>query len=61
MIDLHTHINESDGTYTPAELVNAAVELGLLYALLFIPFTYYLDRFSYRRYLRKTGQQPTKR
>ena len=39
----------------------AAVELGVLYALLFIPFTYYLDRFSYGRYLRKTGKQPTKR
>ena len=39
----------------------AAVELGVLYALLFTPFTYYLDQFSYRRYLRKSGQQPTKR
>ena len=39
----------------------AAVELGVLYAFLFTPFTYYLDQFSYRRYLRKSGQQPTKR
>lgn len=29
MIDLHTHTNESDGTLTPAELVEAAVECGL--------------------------------
>lgn len=32
MIDLHTHTNASDGTYTPQELVNEAVSLGL-YAL----------------------------
>jgi predicted metal-dependent phosphoesterase TrpH len=29
MIDLHSHTNESDGTYTPAELVNAAVAMRL--------------------------------
>lgn len=29
MIDLHTHTNESDGTYTPDELVQAAVDAGL--------------------------------
>ena len=29
MIDLHTHTNESDGTYSPFELVDAAVEAGL--------------------------------
>jgi predicted metal-dependent phosphoesterase TrpH len=29
LIDLHTHTNESDGTYTPAELIQAAVEVGL--------------------------------
>lgn len=29
MIDLHTHTNESDGTYTPFELVDSAVALGL--------------------------------
>ena len=29
MIDLHTHTNESDGTYSPFELVDAAVALGL--------------------------------
>ncbi len=29
MIDLHTHTNESDGTYSPAELVEAALSSGL--------------------------------
>lgn len=29
MIDLHTHTNESDGTYSPFELVDAAAGLGL--------------------------------
>jgi 3',5'-nucleoside bisphosphate phosphatase len=29
VIDLHSHTNESDGTYTPSELVNLAVERGL--------------------------------
>ena len=29
MIDLHTHTNESDGSYTPFELVDAAVALRL--------------------------------
>ena len=29
MIDLHSHTNESDGTNTPAELVDAAVKAGV--------------------------------
>lgn len=29
MIDLHTHTNESDGTYSPVELVEAALQTGL--------------------------------
>lgn len=29
MIDLHTHTNESDGTFSPFELVDTAVALGL--------------------------------
>ncbi len=29
MIDLHTHTDASDGTYTPEELVNAARDIGL--------------------------------
>lgn len=29
MIDLHSHTNESDGTYSPAELIDAAAGAGL--------------------------------
>ncbi len=29
MIDLHSHTNESDGTFTPDELVDLAMERGL--------------------------------
>jgi predicted metal-dependent phosphoesterase TrpH len=29
LIDLHTHTTESDGTYSPAELIRAAVDAGL--------------------------------
>ena len=29
MIDLHSHTNESDGTYTPRELLDCALALGL--------------------------------
>ena len=29
MIDLHSHTNESDGTFTPVELVDLAMERGL--------------------------------
>jgi 3',5'-nucleoside bisphosphate phosphatase len=29
LIDLHTHTNESDGTYSPSELVDAAAAIGL--------------------------------
>jgi len=29
LIDLHTHTTESDGTYSPAQLVEAAVDIGL--------------------------------
>ena len=28
-IDLHTHTNRSDGTFTPSELVHRAADLGL--------------------------------
>ena len=38
-----------------------AFVLAILYTGLFIPFTYYLDRFAYSRYLKKVGQQPKKR
>jgi hypothetical protein len=38
---------------------NIATALGLagLYTLLFIPFTYFLDRFAYNRFQRRAGQQ----
>jgi hypothetical protein len=41
--------------------VAAALVYGVPYMGLFIAFTYYLDRFAYRRWQRKTGGQPTKR
>lgn len=42
-----------------AGLISAAL-LAVLYTALFIPFTYYLDRFAYNRYQRKIGEQPQK-
>jgi hypothetical protein len=38
-----------------------ALLLGGVYTLLFIPFTYVVDRFSYNRYQRRSGEQPAKR
>jgi len=42
----------------------SVVPLALLYTALFIPFTYYIDRFAYRRYMAR-GEQggggPTKK
>ncbi len=35
----------------------AALALAVLYTLLFIPFTYYIDRFSYNRWQRRAEQQ----
>ena len=29
---------------------------GVIYAAVFVPFTYWLDRFAYRNYLRKAGK-----
>jgi hypothetical protein len=39
----------------------SALLLAILYTVLFIPFTYYVDRFAYRRWQRKTAGQPKKR
>lgn len=39
----------------------SALLLAVLYTGLFIPFTYYIDRFSYGRWERKTGGQAKKR
>jgi hypothetical protein len=38
-----------------------ALLLGGVYTLLFIPFTYMVDRFSYNRYQRRSGEHPAKR
>ena len=29
MIDLHSHTNQSDGTFSPAELIDEAVRVGV--------------------------------
>jgi len=39
----------------------SALFLSVLYTALFIPFTYYFDRFIYRRWQRREGEQPRKR
>lgn len=39
----------------------AAVPLAVVYTALFIPFTYWIDRFVYRRYQAKHGGEPTKK
>jgi hypothetical protein len=36
----------------------SVVPLALLYTLLFIPFTYYIDRFAYRRWQARQGATP---
>jgi hypothetical protein len=39
-----------------------AIEISVLYTALFIPFTYYADRFGYRRWERKQiAEKPKKR
>jgi hypothetical protein len=38
----------------------SALLLAILYTLLFIPFTYYVDRFAYGRWQRRTTPQPKK-
>ena len=39
----------------------SALFLSVLYTALFVPFTFYVDRFTYRRWQRKTGERSTKR
>jgi hypothetical protein len=39
----------------------SALTLAVVYTALFIPFTYYFDRFIYGRWQRKSGEQPAKR
>ncbi len=38
-----------------------ALLYAVLYTALFIPFTYYVDRFAYRRWQAKTTGQPSKK
>jgi len=38
-------------------LLKAPLPVALLYAVILIPFTYGIDRFSYRTYLRRSGKQ----
>jgi hypothetical protein len=38
----------------------AAFVFGAVYTLIFIPFTFYIDRFSYNRYQRRAAQQGSK-
>ena len=40
---------------------SSAVLFAVVYTALFVPFTYYFDRFIYRRWERKTAEQPKKR
>ena len=37
--------------------VGSALALAALYSALFIPFTYFIDRFAYNRYQRRVEQQ----
>ena len=39
----------------------SALLLAVLYTALFVPFTYYVDRFAYRRWQRREAGQPRKR
>jgi hypothetical protein len=41
--------------------IGAALALAAVYTLLFIPFTYFVDRFSYNRWQRRAEQQDAKR
>ena len=38
-------------------LVKGAPAIAVLYAVALIPFTYWIDRFAYRNYLRRSGKQ----
>jgi|SRR5579864_6838884 len=37
-------------------LLKGAWEIGIFYAVALIPFTYMMDRFAYRTYLRRSGK-----
>jgi hypothetical protein len=37
-------------------MMKGGLAIGVFYAVALIPFTYWIDRFAYRNYLRKTGK-----
>ena len=47
--------------YISSHRVGSALLFAVLYTAIFIPFTYGLDRFAYRRWERNNAKQPTKR
>jgi hypothetical protein len=46
---------------TGSSRVLGALEISVLYTLLFIPFTYYADRFGYRRWERRQSGEKSKK
>jgi len=54
---LFVMLSSKDGT----NAYISAFVLALGYTALFVPFTYYVDRFSYRRWEQKAAEQPRKR
>jgi hypothetical protein len=49
------------GSKSGGHNIPSALGLAGLYTLLFIPFTYFLDRFAYTRFQRRAEQQGSKR
>jgi hypothetical protein len=41
--------------------IGARIAWGVLYALAFIPLTYWIDRTAYRSYLKRSGKSPAPR
>jgi hypothetical protein len=37
-------------------IIKGPIVLGVIYGVMLIPFTYWMDRFAYRNYLRRTGK-----
>jgi hypothetical protein len=42
--------------FVMSTLLRGPILLGVFYGLALIPFTYWIDRFAYRNYLRRTGK-----
>jgi hypothetical protein len=47
--------------FTLLKGLGAGLLFGVVYTVLFIPFTYTLDKYAYRRWQRKDAEQPKKR